>query len=205
MLYGNHIYMVRWQNGGIVMTKKEIVSLSLKLAGIYCLIMSISHLNFAIMSVVSALRGQSFWSMLISITPFVLLLLSFTPVVLLLLFGAYLIFSSKLASKIASSMIQEEKTTSFTFQDIQVLAFSIIGVWLLSNAIPTFIQVIVRITVLHSTSQQSFSVFRNSYIISQIVAAVLKLALGIYLFSGSKGLAKLWQKFQSTRDMKPSN
>ena len=186
------------------MTKKEIVSLSLKLAGIYCLIMAIAYLNFTVMAVVSSLR-QGFWDMLISITPFVLLLLSITPFVLLLLFGAYLIFSSKLPSKMASSMIEEETTTSFTFQDIQVLAFSIIGVWLLSNAIPTFIQVIVRITVLHSTSQQSFSVFRNSYIISQIVAAVLKLALGIYLFSGSKGLAKLWQKFQCTRGMKPSN
>ncbi len=106
----------------------------------------------------------------------------------------------------ASSMIEEEeKTTSFTFQDIQVLAFSIIGVWLLSSTIPSFIRVIFQITLRHSTSQRSFSVFRDSYIISQIVAAVLKLALGIYLFSGSKGLAKLWQKFQSTRGMKPSN
>ncbi len=180
------------------MTKKEIVSLSLKLAGIYCLIMAISHLNFAIMYVVSSLR-QGFWDMLISITPFVLLLLSFTPVVLLLLFGAYLIFSNKLASKMASSMIEEEKTTSFTFQDIQVLAFSIIGVWLISSAIPTFIQAIVRITVMYSTSQRSVSV----YFIPQIVATVLKLALGIYLFSGSRGLAKLWQKFQSTRGTKP--
>jgi len=163
------------------MTKKEIVSLSLKLAGIYCLIMAISRLGYVIPFVVSLL-SQGFWDTIISI-----------------------IFSSKLPSKMASSMIQEEKTTSFTFQDIQVLAFSIIGVWLFSSAVPTFIQAIVRITVRHSTSQQSVPVFRDSYIISQIVAAVLKLALGIYLFSGSKGLAKLWQKVQSTRGMKPSN
>jgi hypothetical protein len=175
------------------MTKKEIVSLSLKLAGIYCLIMAITHLSFASMTVVSTWR-KGFLYMLISIIPFVSLIL----------FGAYLIFSSKLPSKMASSMIQEEKTTSCTFQDIQVLAFSIIGVWLLSSAIPRFIQAIARITV-YSTSQQSVSVFENSFIISQIVAAVLELALGIYLFSGSKGLAKLWQKFQSTRGMKPSN
>jgi len=172
------------------MTKKEIVSLSLKLAGIYCLILSISYFGFAIMNAVSAWR-QGFLYMLISIT----------PSVLLLLFGAYLIFSNKLPSIMASSMIQEEKTTSFTFQDIQVLAFSIIGVWLLSSAIPNFIQAILQITVLYSGSQQSVPV----YFISQIVASVLKLALGIYLFSGSKGLAKLWQKLQSTRGMKPSN
>ena len=172
------------------MTKKEIVSLSLKLAGIYCLILSISYFGFAIMSAVSSWR-QGFLYMLISIT----------PSVLLLLFGAYLIFSNKLPSIMASSMTQEEKTTSFTFQDIQVLAFSIIGVWLLSIAIPTFIQAILQITVLYSGSQRSVPV----YSISQIVASVLKLALGIYLFSGSKGLAKLWQKFQSTRGMKPSN
>ncbi len=183
------------------MTKKEIVSLSLKLAGIYCLIMAISHLNFTIWSVVSSLRRQGFWSMLISITPFVLLLLSITPFILLLLFGVYLIFSNKLPSKMASSIIEEEKTTSFTFQDIQVLAFSIIGVWLLATTIPNFIQAIVRMTALYSSSQQSVS----GYFISQIVTAVLKLALGIYLFLGGKGLAKLWLKFQSTRGMKPSN
>jgi len=189
------------------MTKKEIVSLSLKLAGIYCLIMAITHLAYAIPSVVSSLRrqGLGFWDMLISIAPFVSLLLSLTPFVLLLLFGVYLIFSNKLPSKIASSMIQEEKTTSFTFQDIQVLAFSIIGVWLLASAIPNLIQPIVQIIVVHSTSQRPVSVFQNSFYISQIVTAVLKLALGIYLFSGGKGLVKLWQKFQSTRDMKPSN
>jgi len=182
------------------MTKKEIVSLSFKLAGIYCLIMSISYLSFAFMSARSALR-QGFWDMLTSITPFVSLLLSFTPVVLLLLFGAYLIFSSKLPSKMASSMIEEEKRTSFTFQDIQVLAFSIIGVWLLSSAIPNFIQAIAQIIVMYPSSKRSVPV----YFISQIVAAVLKLALGIYLFSGGKGIAKLWQRFQSTRGMEPSN
>jgi len=78
--------------------------------------MSLSYFSFAIMAVISVAR-QGFLSMLISIIPFVLLFS----------FGAYLIFSSKLPSKMASSMIQEEKTTSFTFQDIQVLAFSIIG------------------------------------------------------------------------------
>ncbi len=166
------------------MTKKEIVSLSLKLAGIYCLIMAISHFGHAIPSIV-ILGRRGFWSML--------LLLSLTPFVLLLLFGVYLIFSSKLPSKMASSMIEEEKTTSFTFQDIQVLAFSIIGVWLLSSAIPNFIQAIVQTTILYSSSRQSVSV----YFMSQIVAAVLKLALGIYLFSGGKGLAKLWQRFHT--------
>ena len=107
-------------------------------------------------------------------------------------------FSDKLPSKIASLLIQEEKTTSFTFQDIQVLAFSIIGVWLLESAIPAFFQPIIRIIVQRSASQRSVSVFQNGYFISQIVAAVLKLALGVYLFSGGKGLAKLWQKFQNT-------
>ena len=182
------------------MTKKEIISLSLKLAGIYCLIMALSLLGYTVPSVISSLSRQSFWSMIISITPFLLLLLSLTPFVLLLLFGFYLIFSNKLPSKMASSMIQEEKTTSFTFQDIQVLAFSIIGVWLLASAIPTLIRPIVQIILQHLNSQQSVSFFQISYYISQIVTAVLKLALGIYLFTGGKGLTKLSQKFQSAQE-----
>jgi hypothetical protein len=178
------------------MTKKEIVSLSLKLAGIYCLIMSISYLSFASMNVAAALRRESPWHMLTSITSFVSLLLSFTPFVLLLLFATYLIFSRKLPSRMASSIIiQEEEATSFTFQDIQMLAFSIIGVWLLSIAIPRLFATIVRMGDL----QPAY------YIISQMVTEVLKVALGIYLFLGGKGLVRLWQKSHSARGMKPSN
>ncbi len=178
------------------MTKKEIISLSLKLAGIYCLIMSISYLTFTSVNVATAMRRESLWHMLTSITSFVLLLLSFTPSVSLLLFAAYLIFSRKLPSRMASSIIiQEEEATSFTFQDIQMLAFSIIGVWLLASAIPRFFATIVRMTELKLAS----------YIISQIVAEVLKVALGIYLFLGGKGLVRLWQKSHSARGMKPSN
>ncbi len=178
------------------MTKKEIISLSLKLAGIYCLIMAISYLTFTSVNVATIMRRESLWHMLTSITSFVLLLLSFTPSVLLLLFAAYLIFSRKLPSRMASSIIiQEEEATSFTFQDIQMLAFSIIGVWLLSSAIPRFFATIVRMTELQPAS----------YIISQMVTGVLKVALGIYLFLGGKGLVRLWQKSHGTRGMKPSN
>ena len=101
-------------------------------------------------------------------------------------------------------MKQEEKTYSFTFQDIQALAYSIIGVWLLSTAIPAFIQFIAQIILIHSIHQRSGSVFQNSVYIPQIAAAVLKIALGIYLFSGGKGLIRLWKKFDNTRGLKPS-
>ncbi|MHC4213240.1 MAG: hypothetical protein ACYSWP_07715 [Planctomycetota bacterium] len=175
------------------MTKNEIVSLSLKLLGIYCLIIAITHLSYAIQSVVSLFKQEEFGSILILI-PFVLLLL---------LFGLYLIFSDRLPLKMTSLMTQEEKTTSFTFQDIQVLAFSIIGVWLLSSAVPNFFHVIVQIILIRSTSQRPVSFLQNSIYISQIVAVVLKIALGIYLFSGGKGLTQLWQKFQNTSDMRP--
>ncbi len=62
-----------------------------------------------------------------------------------------------------------------------------------------------QITVVHLSVQKSLSVFDISFAISQIVTGVLKLALGIYLFSGGKGLAKLWQRCQSTRDIRSPN
>lgn len=182
------------------MTKKEIISLSLKLAGIYCLIMSLSNLSFTSVTVISTLR-QGFWHMLTSITPFVSLLISITPSILTLLFGAYLILSNKLPTRIASSMIQEDKPTSLTFEDIQVLAFSIIGIWLLSIAIPNLFQIVARINVLFFTNQRLDSGYINSYFIPQIIATVLRLALGIYLFSGGKGLVKRRQKSYGTREM----
>jgi Ca2+/Na+ antiporter len=186
------------------MTKKETISLSLKLAGIYCLIMSLSHLNFASMNVATLLRRESLWHMLSSSTSFVLLLLSITPFALLLLFAVYLMFSSRLPSKMASLIIQEDQATSCTFRDIQMLAFSIVGIWLLASAISNLIQPIVRIIVLHSTSQES-SVSLDTFNISQLVIGISKLAFGIYLFLGGKGLVRLWQKFQSTESMKSSD
>mgnify|MGYP001059525128 CR=1 FL=1 len=176
------------------MTKEEIVSLSLKLAGIYCLILAITHLNYTFQSMVYFFWQEDFWSKLISINSFVSIVLSLTPFLLLLLFGFYLFFSEKLPSKIASLMTQGQKISSFTFQDIQILAFSIIGVWLLSSAIPTLIRFIVQIILISSTSQRPVPLLDNSIYISHIVAAILKIALGIYLFSGGKGIIKLWQK-----------
>jgi len=173
------------------MTKKEIISLSLKLAGIYCLIMSINYLSMTFSTVVHAWRRG-----------FLQILSPISGVVLLLLFGIYLIFSNKLLTKIDSSMTQEEKTSCFTFQDIQVLAFSIIGVWLVSSAIPNFVAGVVQIIVRHSTSQQSDHVVTYGY---SILNAGLTIVLGIYLFSGGKGLTRLWKKFHSTMGMKGSD
>lgn len=183
------------------MTKKEIVSLSVKLAGIYCLITALTHLSYAVPSVIYSSKKEGFWTIFTSITTCLSILLYFIPFVLLLLFGFYLIFSDKLPSKMASLIIQEEKANSFSFHDIQVLAFSIIGVWLLVNTIPSFFRIIVQIIVQRSDSQRSM----NAFLIFQLVSLVLKLALGIYLFLGGKGLADLWQKIHPTTDFETSD
>ena len=104
-----------------------------------------------------------------------------------------------------SSIIQEEEATPCTFRDIQMLAFSIVGIWLFASAIPNLIQPIVRIIVLHSKSQESVSVSFDTFMITQIVSGVLKLALGIYLFLGGKDLVRLWQKSHGTRGTEPSD
>jgi hypothetical protein len=168
---------------GRSMTKKEIVSLSLKLAGIYCILMALTYSSIAMISIFSY-RGQSFLVTLFSLMPFILFLAS----------GIYLIFSTKIDAKLIPSIDQESKPSSLSSHEIQSLAFSIIGVFVLVNAIPDFIQIIITVT----------SGINVSYL-SHIVAVLIKLALGIYLFLGSKGLSGLWHKLQSTRSMKPSD
>jgi hypothetical protein len=61
----------------------------------------------------------------------------------------------------------------------------------------------VWIALWYSTSQQSVRGIDHGYF-PELVADVLRLALGIYLFSGGKGLARLWQKSHSMRVMKPT-
>lgn len=172
------------------MTKPEIVSLSFKLAGIYCLVGSISYLPPVISNAGSPGMGLYAVS-------------SITGFATLLLLAVYLIFSSRLPARIASSMIQEEKKVSFALQDIQVLAFSIIGVWLLSAAIPGLVRYVMLIVVRHSPAQPSARIGDQGYL-PELVADVLKVALGIYLFLSGKGVARLWQRVHSKRGVERS-
>lgn len=170
------------------MSKHDIVSLSLKTAGIYCIISAINYSGFSIISFYSS-------------DNFLMTLTSVAPMALFLLFGLYLIFSKKLPDRFTHGISQEEKGSSINSREIQNLAFSIIGVWLIAITIPNLISTITSMLTFQSEPDPAFSSKFWSSMPAHIMKIAAKLGIGSYLFFGSKGLSEIWHKIQQTKGM----
>ena len=182
------------------MTKREVASLALKLSGIYAFIVSVSSFDtmmFMIASVGAQCAdhpGQG--------PNFALLAVGFViPLLLLLFLGFYLIAASeRLSRHIFPQDSAGEKTSPFSSEDMQTIAFSVVGLLLLTRAVPGLCRVIFRIS--SALQYKNFSaIIIKTGIVQNSVIIVVQLVFGLYLFLGSKGLSGLWHKLQRTRGM----
>jgi len=181
------------------MTKREVASLALKLLGIYAFILSISLLHSMMYTIAmnsgqyADQPGQSPNSALLAIG-------SGIPWLLLIFLGWYLIAASeRLGRCIFPQATAEEKTSALSSGDVQTIAFSIVGLLLLTKAAPGLFRVILWIWLIHSGNFPRAAA--KDQIIQSSVVLVVQLVFGLYLFLGSKGLSGLWHKLQRTRGM----
>ena len=180
------------------MQKEDVIKLSLKLAGIYCLVVALQYITIFFAGLLNAAQHISL--LVVSITVLGMLF----PYLLILLLSYFLIFkTTKVTQKMKfdEAPSVEKKSSS---QDIQFLAFSIIGVFLVTTALPKLFQISVRLITIYSQTQQPMNDLVKAANISDAAGLILRIILGLYLFFGSKGLVNLWHKFQNTKGM-PSN
>ena len=182
------------------MTKREVASLALKLSGIYALIVSVSsfHTMMFMISSVGAQyadhpgQGPNFALLAIG---------SVIPLLLLLFLGFYLIAASeRLSKRLFPQDVEKDEISALSSEDMQTIAFSVVGLLLLTRAFPGLCRVILQISSALRFKNFSALITRTG-ILQNSVVAVVQLALGLYLFLGSKGLSGLWHKLQRTRGM----
>ena len=182
------------------MTKREVASLALKLSGIYAFIVSVSSFH-SMMFMIATIGAQ--YADHPGQGPNCALLAagSVIPLLLLLFLGFYLIAASeRLSRHIFPQDSAGEKTSPFSSEDMQTIAFSVVGLLLLTRAFPGLCRVILQISSALQHKTLSATVIKTGIIQSSVVI-VVQLILGLYLFLGSKGLSGLWHKMQRTRGM----
>ena len=172
------------------MTKQDVFSLALKILGIYTIIVAISALRFSLSMIFSYITNPQYFPSLVSIVVGSLL-----PLLLLLILSYYLIKRSDKLSKTIFPNSQSEKVIlTLSSVEIQSIAFSIIGVLVIVWALPKLFEIVTQLSYSKIHRGDVFSVRMGQKLIEYSVDVVIRLALGIYLFIGSKGLSTIWHK-----------
>ncbi len=154
------------------MTKKEIAMLSFKVLSLYAFLKAIDKLSTAIYY---AYRVDEIG------VPFVMVYIA--PMLLFVLCGGLLWFLSPLlASSISKSTDHEDNSAASLF-DIQSVAFSIVGLYMIADSLPH----IVRSTIWHFTSD-SLSMGKSSPLFGDVAGSLVEIAIGLWLLFGSRGL-----------------
>lgn len=106
------------------------------------------------------------------------------------------IYSDKLAGFMVKPQdVQETEmiSASFDLETVQILAFTIIGVFLIVKAIPSLVSALTVCVILpqHSVGQVWLQT------ISQLVDSVIQIILGLWLVLGSKGVVNFIKKIRT--------
>jgi hypothetical protein len=163
------------------MKSRDIASLVFKIMGIFALVQSMSLLSYIIHLV---LKRQT--------VPFEFI--SYIPIS----FGVYLgmgltlILASK---KIAKLVCREDDDVniSCTAKELQAIAFSCIGLWLICSSVPGLINNVIH----YFRALQGYAI---TPIANFSIKNTLQMLLGVVLFVQSRGLATLWEKLNEIRN-----
>jgi hypothetical protein len=151
-------------------TKREIANLSFKVLSLYAVIKAIDKLS----SLISYMYQYSHTDL------GVLDYMIFTaPVILLLLCGGILWFIAPLlASSISKSTVSEDNSNA-SLLSIQMVAFSVIGLYMLVDSLPALVQATIWYFIVTGKRYQ-FAV--------DIIGSLVKIGLSLWLLFGSRGL-----------------
>lgn len=154
------------------MTKKEIANLSFKVLSLYAVIKAIDKLSPLINYIYEY-----------GLSDILNLIIFAAPMVLLFLCGGLLWFVAPLLASLISKSTVSEDNSDASLLSIQIIAFSVVGLYIISNSLPVF----VRIIIWHFTIT-SYSTREVSPLLGDILSSLVQVVLGLWLLFGSRGL-----------------
>jgi len=177
------------------MTKREITSLAIKLMGVFILFKSVATVPLAFIGPLSMGSSEESW-----LFRFFMLLMSVVAAVIPLVFSVLvIIFSDRAAAwLIKEDNAIENTSTSISKDDVMMIAIGCIGLYFIVAAAPMFIHTLVRFTIRHQYAGSQFTGTQSIFTIGrEFIAPAVQIALGVWLFVGSKGIVKIWKKIRS--------
>jgi uncharacterized membrane protein len=180
------------------MTRREIASLAIKLMGVFVLLKSIAFVPMVFSGMFYAVRSYDSAGLLQ--TAFVLM----TSILMTVIPLAFSVLVIVLSDKAAVWLIKEDNSientnTSISKEDVMVIAVSCIGLYFIVAAMPMLITAFLNNAVYMRRQMGSpfigpsglMNIFRN------LIAPAVQIALGVWLFAGSKGIVKFWKRIRS--------
>jgi len=167
------------------MTKRDILELAIKIIGIYMIILILNFIHSILISIPWIFERQEHNSLLF--------IISYTISVLIYFIVAYnFIFR---ADSLANIICKEDKSlecnSSIQKEIIQEIAFTIVGIYLIANALPKITDAIINII-----QQGRFKNIQFTQGFSYIVDSIVQIGIGIFLVLGSKGLVNSIKKLR---------
>jgi hypothetical protein len=164
------------------MTKKEIATLSFKILSLYAffhLIDKLAHIiSYLLYGDLSGVKFLNFISW--AVPPF-----------LFLIFGILLWYAaSPLAASLFKTTDPDDKANA-SLIDIQTVAFSVVGLFVLADSVPDFLRVVVWHYSVESTTP-----IQKSPLAGDGVAFLLRSAAGFWLLLGSRGIVNLVRRLR---------
>ena len=158
------------------MTKKEIATLSFKMLSLYAFISAIDKLPRIFYSMShNDLRGPGMINFVMAAV----------PPLLLVICGMLLWFMAPLlAVSIFKSTVSENEPNA-SFVDIQTIAFSVAGLYVLASALPNLVESVSMYYIIVSHTTEGGAPLGET-----IIVLMLKIALGFWLFFGSRSIVK---------------
>lgn len=165
------------------MSNRELASLAIRLLGVYCLVRALA--SVADLTLLLAIAEET------SIVP---LLAGIGKVLILAVMGVTMIWKSPWFAR-RMMRANEEARPDAEPRQLQAVLFSVIGVVLIVWAVPRITS--ITWTVASSGSEDKLSAYWNP----DLVALVVQLVLGVALFVGSGGLARIWRRINQMNQM----
>lgn len=178
------------------MTNKDIARLSCKLLSIYTLISAIKSLNYFVV-----LPFQEYGTGMFNI----MIVLTAIPSTFLFASGIILwVYADKLVKHLVPDKELAAGDPRRGLEDIQGVAFSVVGILILSDAAPKLMQVLLSIVLLLKLQYAIPNEWLNVTTITRSTGLVIQLIIGFWLFLGSRGIVGLLRKLREA-GLKPSN
>lgn len=165
------------------MNKEQLVGLGVRLFAVFIVVYTLRYatslIGFAMMDPPDYIAASF------------ILLIGFSPVLIAILLWRFpLTVASKLIPKIKTS----EKPRPLGEMELQVVAFSILGLWVLASAIP---HIFYWITYVYRIKNVGFgNIELTPQNIGGIVSTVVELVLGVWLLLGAKGLVGIIRRLR---------
>lgn len=179
--------IIIWRYGGVKMNIRKLSTLTCKVISIYILIKFVMYLQNIFITfayIDSALQVDKNMVLIGTIIPGVMLL------VLSILFW---LFASRIGKMIIDSDDQEELSQEIDFEKLEILAFSVIGLVILSSGLSNLVKSSIDIYTL-----------KMSYVIGsykddirflpnvlKVIGDLIQIIIGFWLLLGSKGVVGL--------------